>query len=198
MTAIWNAVWKKYGSDLTTTSVNETLPAGSETVLLRTFGVACDDGTFRDSGIPEELLRSFKYERQTYDPTTSDLRGTILHQYKMRRRRVLYDPKSLGLQKVSLDDRSFVGFFRDAPDVANSHDAVVGSVRYNCIGCHSELMYGLNSVFSLRRNPKISENDKLLGGNYWSGSERVEARSRLSHRELEPQLTAPLFPFPSA
>jgi hypothetical protein len=50
------------------------------------------------------------------------------------------------------DDEQFFGFYGDVPDPM-AYANTTSTMRTNCIGCHSELFYGLNTVFSFERNP---------------------------------------------
>ncbi|HKQ62030.1 MAG TPA: hypothetical protein VJS92_12125 [Candidatus Polarisedimenticolaceae bacterium] len=151
----WTEMHAEFGARLPVEGGSSPLPAGTETLLLRTFGVFLEDGRFADSHWPEEvLMRIFKHGTQRLDPSTSDQRGTALYQYKLSRRRLLAQPSSLGLRRIADDDPSFVGFLREAPDAANTTGEAMSTMRYNCIACHSGLLYGAHTVFSLAAEPR--------------------------------------------
>lgn len=149
-------LYKKYADLLHQVAVRQEVPQGLETVLVRTVGVLLRDGTFRDSTWPEEIIvRAFKYPVATLDLTTSDFSGTLLYQYKLSRERLLERPQSLGLVRVRDDESQFFGFFGDVPDPRNAYSMTTTTMRENCIGCHAELFYGLNTVFSFERDPRL-------------------------------------------
>jgi hypothetical protein len=149
--AYWAKVTKRFGMNVTVSAAVPTLPVGTQTVLLRTFGLFLDDGSYADSRIPEEVLvRIFKYTGATLDPRTSDGLGTLHYQYKLRRHRLLNEPATLGLERVQDADGQFYGFFAEVPE-PNSTEHLT-TMRANCIGCHSELLYGASTIFSLCRH----------------------------------------------
>lgn len=160
----WDRVFAQFGEDAPVASGVPPLPAKTETLLLRTFAVLLEDGSVADSGFPEEvLMRLIKLKEQRLDPSTSDYRGVLQYQYKMRRRALLADPASLGLVRRADDSISFFGFFAETPDLSNSYDQDVTTTRYNCIGCHSLQLYGGSTVFSLAtKRPKST--DSIEGG----------------------------------
>ena len=97
----WQEISRRFGRGLHLEGKVPPLPAGSETVLVRSFGVFLTDGSFADTHVPEEILiRLFKYTESSLDMTTSDYVGTLLYQYKMQREKLLNDPSSLGLQRL--------------------------------------------------------------------------------------------------
>ncbi|MDJ0837322.1 MAG: hypothetical protein QNK37_12450 [Acidobacteriota bacterium] len=149
-------VFSKYGQNVTISSNVEPLPANTETLLLRTFGVFLTDGRYADSHLPESVtMRIFRYETQRLDRKTSDFRGTDILSYSMSRENLMKRPGSLGLAEDELDAPTFLGFFKSAPDHGNSYSDALATVRYNCIGCHSELHYGAATVFSLAKDPTM-------------------------------------------
>jgi len=128
------------------------LPPMTETLLVRSIGTFCQDGTYVDTRIVENvLMRVFKYAVQRLDMTTSDYRGMYLLSYTLQRRRLLDDPTSLGLVEDDLDSPAYFGFLSTAPDLGNAYSDSLTTVRFNCISCHSELHYGPQTVFSLSR-----------------------------------------------
>jgi hypothetical protein len=142
-------LYDRYGEAITVTSGTPALPPGSETLLVRSFGIFRDDGSYADSGLLEEVvMRIFKHGEQTYDVATSDWRGTLIYQYKARRRLVLDHQETLGLERIPSDASQFIGFFGDVPDAANAGARTLTTMKFNCIACHSELLYGASSVFS--------------------------------------------------
>jgi hypothetical protein len=155
-----------YGTGLTRTGSAPPLPAKTETLLIRTFGVFLHDGTYADTGFPEEVvMRVFKYERTRVDLTTSDFRGTLFYQYKMRRRDLLREPRSLGLRRIRETEPQFFGFLSEVPDPRNATSETLTVMRNNCVGCHSEALYGVSTVFSLaRRDPKTRKPGVVQGG----------------------------------
>jgi hypothetical protein len=160
----WAKVTKRFGMNVTVSAAVPSLPAGTQTVLLRTFGVFLADGSYADSRIPEEVLvRVFKYSKTTLDPHTSDGLGTLHYQYKLRRNRLLGDPTTVGLCRIQDADGQFYGFFAEVPDPdASEH---LTTMRANCISCHSELLYGASTIFSLcRRSPAKAEPPRREGG----------------------------------
>lgn len=160
---LWRSLFQKYGEDLHVTGIEETTPAGLETMLVRTFGVFLKRGDYRDSMWPEEVtIRRFKYSAERIDHSTSDFRGTQFFQYKLSRSLVSNDPASLGLRRVLDDDWQFYGFFGDVPDRDNSYSDAVTTMRANCIACHSELLYGLSTIFSFERYPDKPSGTRLL------------------------------------
>jgi hypothetical protein len=160
----WRKVTRRFGMGVTVSAAVPRLPAGTETVLLRTFGVFLDDGSFADSGIPEEVLvRIFKYRDATLDSQTSDGVGTLHYQYKMRRQRLLSEPDTLGLVRIHDADGQFYGFFAEVPEV-NSTEHLT-TMRANCISCHSEVLYGASTIFSLcRHRPATPRPARFEGG----------------------------------
>jgi hypothetical protein len=148
--AYWDGVADKFGARSTRDGRVPTLPAGTETLLIRTFAIFAADGSCVDSGLPEEVLvRAFKYPETEFDLNTSDGRGTSNFQYLMRRRLLLNDPASLGLHRVLDDDPQFFGLYSEVPDLRRSYSANVATMRTNCVSCHSEAFYGASTVFSL-------------------------------------------------
>jgi hypothetical protein len=106
---------------------------------------------------PEEVtIRRLKYATERVDYSSSDFRGTQFFQYKLSRALVRKNPASLGLRRIRDDDWQFYGFYGDVPDRGNSYSDAVTTMRGNCIACHSELFYGLNTVFSFERDPDKS------------------------------------------
>jgi hypothetical protein len=160
----WEKVTRRFGMKVTVSAAVPPLPSGTQTVLLRTFGVFLDDGSYADSRIPEEVLvRVFKYRQATLDPKTSDGLGTLHYQYKLRRDRLLKDPTTLGLCRIYDADGQFYGFFADVPE-PNSTEHLT-TMRANCISCHSELLYGASTIFSLcRRSPAKPNPPRVEGG----------------------------------
>src|SRR5262249_2265559 len=113
----WANVTKQFGMNVTVSAGVPGLPAGTQTVLLRTFGIFLEDGSYADSGVPEEVLvRVLKYTEATLDPSTSDGLGTLHYQYKLRRDRFLTDPTTLGLERILDEDGQFYGFFAEVPE----------------------------------------------------------------------------------
>lgn len=148
----WDDVYARFEDKNHVSSDVPDLPPRSETVLVRTFGVLLEDLTLADSGFPEEvIMRLFLTPTPRYNLETSDYRGTIQYQYKMRRRKLIDNPGSLGLVRIHDDSPSYHGFFADVPDLRNAYRAALTTMRYNCIDCHSPLLYGSKSVFSLGR-----------------------------------------------
>jgi hypothetical protein len=96
------------------------------------------------------------------DLEASDFRGTLLYQYRMSREALLADPRSLGLRRVGTDELQFAGFFGDVPDPRNGYSDLITTMRANCISCHSELFYGLNTVFSFERDPRLRGTNTML------------------------------------
>ena len=151
---LWRSLFRRYGEDLHITGIDEATPPGFETLLVRTFGVFLVGGEFADSMWPEEVtIRRLKYATERVDYSSSDFRGTQFFQYKLSRSLVRENPASLGLRRIRDDDWQFYGFYGDVPDRGNSYSDTVTTMRGNCIACHSELFYGLNTVFSFERNP---------------------------------------------
>jgi hypothetical protein len=154
----WQSILRQWKDPRTVVPQVQWKAAGLETMLVRSFGVFLQDMTFVDSRFPEEvLIRAFKYDLSTLDPESSDFRGTQQYQYKMRRRALLANPKSLGLQRIQEDDRQFLGFFSESPDAFNVGTRTLTSMRFNCISCHSTASYGIDTIFSLRRSPVVDE-----------------------------------------
>ncbi|MBX9681011.1 MAG: hypothetical protein K2X38_19820 [Gemmataceae bacterium] len=162
----WDGVADKFGAKVTRDGRVPVLPAGTETLLVRTFAVFAADGSCLDSGFPEEVLvRVFKHSDTQFDLETSDYRGTSNFQYLTRRRRLLAEPASLGLQRVLDDAPQFFGFFSEAPDLRRSYSANVTTMRTNCVSCHSEAFYGASTVFSLGQKRRGREGfSKVEGG----------------------------------
>lgn len=160
---LWQRLFERHGAKLHMSAVKEEVPVGLEAVLVRSFGVFLDDGSYRDSFWPEEvIIRQFKYPRSSVDLTTSDFRGTLLYQYRMSREALLADPLSLGLRRVGADELQFAGFFGDVPDPRNAYSDLITTMRANCISCHSELFYGLSTVFSFERDPRARDSNTML------------------------------------
>jgi hypothetical protein len=179
----WDKIARAYGERVTRLGGAPPLPARTETLLVRTFGVFLEDGSYADSGYPEEvLMRLFKHADTQLDLATSDYRGTLLYRYRMHRRALLADVASLGLRRVPDDEPQFFGLFSDVPDHRRAYSATVTTLRNNCIGCHSELFYGAGTVFSLglKRapgdDPELSEEGLL---------ERTAQRGRFRLRTPE-------------
>jgi hypothetical protein len=150
----WTKVTKQFGMNVTVSAAVPRLPAGTQTVLLRTFGVFLDDGSYADSRIPEEVLvRIFKYQQATLDPSTSDGLGTLHYQYKLRRNRLLTLPQTLGLERIHDADGQFYGFFAEVPEPDSTGHLT--TMRANCISCHSEALYGASTIFSLCRHKPV-------------------------------------------
>lgn len=153
--ALWRDLYGAHGADLHVTGTQRAVPLGFETMLVRSFGVLVSDGTFRDSTWPEEvIIRAFKHPESRVDMATSDFRGTLFYQYRMVRSDLLRDPESMGLRRVHDDDEQFFGFFGDVPDPGNSYSDTTTTMRANCISCHSEMFYGLSTIFSFERDPE--------------------------------------------
>ncbi len=152
-----NGIARTFGIGATLSAEVPPLPSGTETVLLRTFGVFMEDGSYADTNIPEEVLvRVFKYRKdQVLDMSTSDYRGTMLYQYKMRRAKLIREPGTLGLERLGEDSVQFYGFFNEIPDLSESRDETLTTMRANCVGCHSELLYGASTVYSFCRTSEL-------------------------------------------
>jgi hypothetical protein len=162
---LWRRLYQQHGNNLHTRPTKEQFPVGLETMLVRTFGVFLTDGSYADSLWPEEvIIRWFKYTQETLDAATSDFRGTNLYQYKLSRSALIADPGSLGLRRIREDEPQFFGFFGDVPDPRNSYSNTVTTMRSNCITCHSELLYGLSTIFSFERNPDPLAGEPLAAG----------------------------------
>jgi hypothetical protein len=160
---LWTRLFERHGANLHTSAVGEEVPIGFESVLVRTFGVFLRDGSYRNSYWPEEvIIRQFKYPASRVDLGTSDFRGTLLYQYRMSREALLTNPHTLGLRRVAVDELQFAGFFGDVPDPHNAYSDLITTMRANCISCHSELFYGLNTVFSFERDPRSRATNNLL------------------------------------
>lgn len=149
----WVDITDKSGPHPTRTSGLPPLPEGTQTVLIRTFGVFLDDGSFADSQIPEEvILRIFKHREPKIDMTTSDFLGTLFYQYKLSRSKFASQPDSLGLERVRDTDGQFFGFYSNIPDRSRTTgENGYTTMRSNCIACHSEQLYGPSTIFSLSR-----------------------------------------------
>jgi hypothetical protein len=165
----WATVTQKFGFHTTRTTGLPLLPKGTETVLIRTFGVFMEDGTFADSLLPEEILvRIFNYQKPKLDMTTSDFLGTIIYQYKLKRDKLATEPETIGLERIREDDGQFFGFFSELPERAaavNSGGNLYTNMRSNCIACHSEVFYGPSTVYSLsRREPAPRGAARVEGG----------------------------------
>jgi hypothetical protein len=161
----WRETYGGYRESLTRSGGTPPLPAGTETLLVRSMGVFLEDGTFADTKFPEEvLMRIFKYEQSRLDIQTSDSRGTLQYQYKLIRAKLLENPNSLGLVRVSDDSAQFFGFLSEVPDQHHSYSEVLTTMRNNCISCHSELHYGVNTVFSLARKPNPKDSSTSFEG----------------------------------
>lgn len=149
-------LYAKYGDSIHTMAVEERVPRGMETLLVRSFGVLLKDGSYRNSFWPEEvIIRAFKYDRATVDRKTSDFTGTVHYQYRLSRERLLHNPRTLGLVRIKDDEEEFFGFFGDVPDLRMAYAATTTTMRVNCMSCHAELYYGLATIFSLERNPAL-------------------------------------------
>jgi hypothetical protein len=174
-------IFDKYGEKLHVTAVNEVPPKGMQSMLLRTFGVFLTDGTYRDSHWPEEVLvRAFKYDADTVDLSSSDFRGTFTYQYHLSREALSHRDNVIGLKRVLDDDEQFFGFHGDSPDPSNSLANTTTTMRINCIASHSELFYGINTIFSFERNPRFeARNDDNL---IWSA--RPDGTFRLKTEEM--------------
>jgi hypothetical protein len=165
ISALWADLYGKYGEQLHISHVPEETPPGLETMLVRTFGVFLENGSYRDSFWPEEvIIRVFKYPAAQLDMTTSDFRGTIFYRYRMVRAALLNEPPSLGLKRIHDDDLQYFGFLGDVPDRRNAYSTGVTTMRCNCIGCHSELFYGLPTIFSFERDPHFQSKNTSPGG----------------------------------
>jgi len=150
----WQSVFGVYGKEMNITGRAPVCPPNTETMLVRTFGVFLEDGTYTDSKIPEVvLLRIFKTGEPKLDRTTADFRGTLVYVHAMKRGAILANPKNLGLVRISLDRPSFYGFFSGAPDYRNSYLGALTTVRHKCINCHSPLFHGTPTIFSFARKP---------------------------------------------
>jgi hypothetical protein len=150
----WEDLYRSFGPDIHLQTGQPPLPARTELLLVRTFGVFLEDGTYADSTFPEEvLMRLIKHQTPRLDLSTSDGRGTLLYQYRMSRRDLLAGDGALGLRRVAEDAPEFYGFFSEAPDPYNSYSDSLSTMRYNCIACHSEHQYGVGTVFSMTRPP---------------------------------------------
>jgi hypothetical protein len=160
----WANVTDQFGMHVTVSAGVPGLPAGTQTVLLRTFGIFLEDGSYADSGVPEEVLvRVLKYTEATLDPLTSDGLGTLHYQYKLRRDRFLTDPTTLGLERIRDEDGQFYGFFAEVPEPSSTEHLT--TMRANCISCHSELLYGASTVFSLCRRSPAKPGPRVREGN---------------------------------
>jgi hypothetical protein len=154
VTKLWRALFAEHGLDLHAVSTTTPAPVGMETLFVRTIGVFLSDGQYVDTRWPEEVtMRIFKYPDQTLDKTTSDFRGTLFYQYKLSRAALLKNPRSLGLRRISDDAPQFAGLLGDVPTRRGAYTNGVTTMRANCIACHEELFYGVNTVFSFGRNP---------------------------------------------
>src|SRR5262249_19788240 len=77
--------------------------------------------------------------------------------------KLLDDPPSLGLCRVHDADGQFYGFFAEVPE-RNSTEHLT-TMRANCISCHSEVLYGASTIFSLcRRSPAKPRSTITEGG----------------------------------
>jgi hypothetical protein len=72
------------------------------------------------------------------------------------------NPSSLTLKRIYDDDAEYYGFFGDVPDRINAYSDTITTMRMNCISCHSELFYGLNTIFSFERNPGLNGSSNVL------------------------------------
>jgi hypothetical protein len=161
----WANVTKEFGMNVTVSAGVPGVPAGTQTVLLRTFGIFLEDGSYADSGVPEEVLvRVLKYTEATLDPSTSDGLGTLHYQYKLRRDRFLNDPTTFGLERIRDEDGQFYGFFAEVPEPSSTEHLT--TMRANCISCHSELLYGASTIFSLCRRSPASPRPSLIEGSH--------------------------------
>jgi hypothetical protein len=180
----WDEIHAKFGVGTAHFGPVPRLPAGTEVLLIRSFGVHLRTGEYVDSGFPEEvILRAFRFEMPELDPGSSDYRGTYLYQYKTRRSRLFSDPSGLGLTRIRDDDPSFFGFYGDSPDETIGVPPKLTTMRNSCISCHSEMYYGIQTVFSLARarprgNILLPRSDGLLVPA--SGLGRFRLRDRFS------------------
>lgn len=151
----WRRSERSLEGNMTLIGRLDPLPAGTETLLVRSFGVFLDDGTYADSGFPEAVaIRAFKYEVAQFDPSTSDYRGTVAYQYKMSRGALLTDTSSFGLRRIGDNELTYVGLFGDIADRERTQFGdPVTTVRFNCIGCHSTVRYGAGTIFTLTIDP---------------------------------------------
>jgi hypothetical protein len=146
----WDDIAATYGKRVNLSAKVPELPDGCETALVRTFAVVLDNGEIADSGIPEEvILRLFSHNKARVDAGTSDYKGTMHYQYKMKRKLLLGGKRVYGLSRIREEEASFVGFHTEVPDKRNSYRECITTMRYNCLVCHSETFYGASSVFSL-------------------------------------------------
>lgn len=160
----WDDIARRYGARVNLSAHVPRLPRGTETGLVRTFSVILDDLTIADSGIPEEVLvRLFKWDRAQPDSTTSDYKGTVHFQWKMSRQLLLAGRGSYGLKRILEEDPSFLGFYTDVPDTAQSYRDCITTMRYNCVMCHSEALYGSSTVFSLGRR-RVNDIEEMFDG----------------------------------
>jgi len=181
LTSLRKEVFGKYGTELHVTGVSIPVPERLETMLVRTMGVLVEDGIYRDTRWPEEvLIRVFKYPEPTLDLATSDFVGTNFYQYKMAREYLGSQANPIGLVRVREQDEQFFGFGGDVPDPKNSYSRTTTSMRVNCISCHSELFYGVNTIFSFERNPALESG--LDENEIWS--ERVRGDYELHTGEF--------------
>ncbi len=178
----WDAIVAELGPRGVHNGRSGHLPAGTETLLVRSAGLLMEDGTVAASGLVEEvLMRNFRHEAHAFDPASSDLRGTHLRIYKLSRERRLAGP-GCGLRRLRDEDMSFFGFFSDAPDHRHSYNDGLTTVANNCISCHSELHYGLNTIFSLgRRRPLPGAGRVVFDG--WLERDEAPGRFRLTRQE---------------
>ncbi len=188
----WANVTNRFGMNVTVSAGVPGLPAGTQTVLLRTFGIFLEDGLYADSGVPEEVLvRVLKYTEATLDPATSDGLGTLHYQYKLRRDRFLKDPTTLGLERILDEDGQFYGFFADVPEPSSTEHLT--TMRANCISCHSELLYGASTVFSLcRRSPARAGSALIEGGRLYKKGPRGWLVREESLQTIQKMLTSRL------
>jgi len=180
----WDRVADQFGVTVTRDGRVPALPAGTETLLLRTFGVFLDDGSYVDSGFPEEvLLRLFKHSDTRLDMGTSDYRGTLAYRYVLRRRDLLAGAASLGLRRIRDDDPQFFGFLADVPDYHRANSAALTPMRTNCIACHSEAFYGASTVFSLAHKRRGRPGQDRVEGGLLEPT-RADGRFRLRSPEI--------------
>ena len=189
---LWTDLWSTYGPRLHLHGGTPPVPAGFETVLVRRPAVFLQDNTVAPGPFPEEvLIRAFKYPEQRMDASTTDYRGTSIHQLKLDRKRLLRNPQSLGLRSIPPDAPQFYGFYAEAPDPRNGYSDTISTMRYNCIGCHSEAFYGFATVFSFEHAPTATDNPvgRIKGG-LLERSAPTE-RFRLRSESLSSILTLP-------
>ncbi len=163
----WRSVFIEHGGNDNVSARVPLCPPMTETMLVRTMGVFLNDGSFADSGFPEAVnIRIFKTSRPTLDMSTGDFRGTIYQVLAMKRRALLNNPASLGLQVISLESPAYFGILQGAPDAKNAYTDALTTVRQACINCHSALFHGTPTIFSFVRPYPESQSDAAPGHNY--------------------------------